>query len=90
MRRKGEIDQKVAVYLGMSKRKVSLITSLFLVYLRTMLVRDGEVIIDGLGKFNVVRHRLSNGVEGSGKHQLRVHFTKSKPLREALAKADRR
>lgn len=55
MKNKREIDRAVAVLLGTSEREVSGVTLAFLNEVMRAIVEEGEVHVDGFGRFRLVR-----------------------------------
>ena len=97
MRRKNDLDLRVASVSGIALRKVTRITAAFIEAIRDELTKEGEVHIDGFGRFRVfaetygVRQstNLLNQKEGPTevvsvpvKH--RVHFSKAQPFKLQL------
>ena len=87
MTRKNDLDLRVAFDLGISRRRVSMVTQSFLRELKSALITSGSVTIDGLGRFRVVEERnaeptvarLTKGTfkkgESSGKTTVEVPVT---------------
>lgn len=87
MRRKIDIDLEVAARLGVDRKKIKLTTSLFLRCLRAILVEDGEVHLDNVGRLKVqvfknkklpLRDKIGKG------YKIWVNFSKSRALKEML------
>lgn len=93
------LDGLVARRAGLSRARVSEVTSAFCEELREQLVSNGEVTIPGLGTLRVFVAKfgrevvLTNGNFKAGshgsrnvrvEHQVRIYFSKAQRLRAAL------
>ncbi len=94
---KHTIDLRVAAELDMPQRTVTKATTRFLEVLKHELIKDGEVYIQGLGRFRVVKYTTStkNLTKLAEKRSVeqpahfKVFFSKAPALRSALKRKHR-
>jgi nucleoid DNA-binding protein len=91
--KKGVLDRRVALQVGMSPRDVSLITATFLSMVREELAELNAVVLDGVGSIRVVaregkvdklRPVNSTPIVTMTKKKYYVSFKKSEPLTAAI------
>jgi nucleoid DNA-binding protein len=94
MRLKSRLDLEIARDLGVNVREVTPITRAFIEGLRKELAREGEISIEGFGRFRVtVEARTVTMLQAwNGRlrrvavpHKIKVHFSKSPSLKALLA-----
>ena len=96
---KYELDRQVALATGFPKEDVGVITGEFINQINLLLCKTGKASVGGLGRFRALVHRfegaeLTTGTFKKGgrngtrivrkARQVRVHFTKSRVLRDML------
>jgi nucleoid DNA-binding protein len=87
MRIKSELDHNVAVALGLTEQRVSVITAAFVEELCTAIIEDGGFHLTGLGKLRMKFEKGSPTIlpKGSaGPMRIKLYFSKSLILKRLI------
>lgn len=87
MKSKHQLDLAVSTMLNMKKADVSATTALFCMLIMNCIVEDGEVHIDGFGRFRLT---VSHGKRASVTRLNRGNFKKGESLGEQLVAVEKK